>query len=306
MLRCNLTKNTSLDFLEGSLLTLEFPVPDTVSYSDRLRAYAESSVSSDDRESFVGALNVDALLFSHRAGKRAIVLEYREDRGNADRHWVRLTVELVEYPTSADIVAYMLFEDIDAQKRAILQATTLANTDALTGLLNRRAFERATEPRIKKSGADALCALLMIDLDRFKQLNDAFGHKAGDSVLVEVAQKLRGALQMDELACRFGGDEFMVFLDGLPGKDAIRKKAAQLCSLLQWPLDEKDRLSVSMGVAVGPEDADTFDGLYQKADQALYHVKGMGKNSFLFYEAGMEDFCRLVGDAEGKMPSGTS
>jgi diguanylate cyclase (GGDEF)-like protein len=305
LLRCSLRRNASFDLVEGSLLARAFPVPDAVAWDERIHEYANEFVSPVDYDEFLATLSPNGLLSSYRSGKRTIVVEYREVKPGGAERWMRLTVEVVAYPSSRYIAAYLLFEDIDEQKRANLQTQALAATDPLTGLLNRCAFEQAVRDCDETCDEHVLCALLMIDLDRFKQINDTFGHMAGDKALVEVAQKLKGSLRRDDLICRFGGDEFMVFICGLASRDEIGKKAGQLCALLQRPLNDKNRLSVSIGIAVGPDDGRDFDGLYRKADRALYHVKDGGKNAYMFYDKDMENSDqpgRAAGGGGGKTP----
>ncbi len=288
LFRCNLSKNASFQAVEGALLRPAHPVPDSASYTERLQRFVGNHVQQEDRERFVAAFSSEALHAGYRAGKHTAMLEFREPLPEGGERWLRATIELVEYPESTDIVAYMLFEDIDAQKREEMQTQALATTDPLTGLLNRSTFQEQMEACAAQRGEGLLCALFMLDLDGFKQINDTFGHVAGDRTLVEIGQKLRSVLRKGDLICRIGGDEFMVFLCDLPDRDAIEKKAGQLCALLQKPLSGREPMSVSIGIACLPDDGADFEVLYRKADLALYHVKVTGKNHFAFYDPRLE------------------
>lgn len=283
LVRCNLSKNTSFESAEGSLIKPYFSVPDPESYSSRLRHYAARNVYVKDREKYTDALTVDALRAAYRAGKHTTVLEFRELLPDGGVRWLQLTVELVEYPGSSDIVAYMLYEDIDERKRGELQTQSLAQTDPLTGLLNRTVFKEKVAGRIGQRKEGAMYALLMMDVDGFKLVNDRLGHMAGDQLLIEIGQKLRSIVRKEDLICRIGGDEFMVFLCSVPSREIVEKKAERICALLRKSIAPEVTVTVSLGISVIPNDGDDFETLYQKADLALYRVKFAGKNHFAFY-----------------------
>ena len=139
----------------------------------------------------------------------------------------------------------------------------------------------------RKQGA--LGALLMLDLDDFKLLNDSCGHIAGDQALIEVGRRLQSALRPDDLVGRLGGDEFIVYMNDLPDRTVIANRSEFLCEKLRPPFDADTHLAASMGISVCPDDGDTFELLYQKADSALYHAKRTGKNHRAFYSEDMGD-----------------
>lgn len=157
----------------------------------------------------------------------------------------------------------------------VRRAERLALTDTLTSLPNRRAFERAL------GAADGPCAVLIVDLDHFKQLNDGFGHVAGDAALKHVARVLREALRTDDLPARFGGEEFAVWLPATPLGDAVdvaqRVRAAIAASVFRWGGAEL-RLTCSIGVAAVPETAKRVANLVSAADAALYQAKAAGRD----------------------------
>ncbi len=282
LLRVNLARDT-LDAEEGALLGAAPPPSGTPSFSGWVRHYAGGAVYADDREKCLAALSVDAL----RAGGRAVVFEYREIAPQDTVRWLRVTAEMVEYPGSSDVMAYLLFEDIDERKRAELRTQSRAETDPLTGLYNRSAFTERVEALIKRDAQGRISALFLLDMDGFKGVNDHFGHIAGDQALIRVGGQLRSILRREDLICRLGGDEFMVFLANAPDGEAVEKKAQQILALFRPSAERADVLSASVGIAVFPEDGRDFETLYQKADIALYHVKRAGKNNYAFYAEGM-------------------
>ncbi len=159
---------------------------------------------------------------------------------------------------------------------AIRAAETRAETDELTGLWNRRALDRAIQ-----SDQSSECALLLVDLDHFKKLNDSFGHTAGDAALRHVARILRSTLREQDLAARVGGEEFALWLPNTPmtrAKEvAERVRQAVVSARLFWAGAELS-IACSVGVAARPETVSQTANLYAAADAALYRAKEGGRN----------------------------
>ncbi len=290
---CNLNKNASYDTEEGRLLHKAFD-SDTLSFNQRAQYYAQRRVCPEDRERYLSMADADVMLAAYYRGQRTRTLEYRERLEDGGKRWLRLTVELVRFPASGDVMAYLLYENIDEEKNA----QRLAHTDALTGLLNRSAFEDRYRRLRKQRGSSSVGALLMLDLDGFKRVNDSFGHAAGDATLIEIAQKLRGVFREEDLLCRLGGDEFLIYMGGLPDKKTVEEKAELVCAMLHKSFSVDVQLSASVGIAVSPEDGEDIEVLCRKAELALYSVKSSGKDSWRLYSPGM-------GSARGEAPEDT-
>lgn len=165
-----------------------------------------------------------------------------------------------------------------------------ATTDPLTGLLNRESFKRllGDEQRAAKAEDEPL-ALIMLDLDHFKSINDRHGHPVGDAVLVEVADRLKSRLRGDDLVGRYGGEEFVI---GLPrsGLEAARSVAESLRRVLaESPITEAAlNVTASLGLAVFPSHAGDTDRLVKRADQALYAAKNSGRNRVVTWNSELE------------------
>ena len=168
-------------------------------------------------------------------------------------------------------------------RRRMLQREHQALHDPLTGLGNRALLvqagaEAAGERRIRPGGR-AVTALLLLDLDGFKEVNDTLGHAVGDRLLVEVAGALRGAVRPIDVVTRLGGDEFAVLLRGLPDGDAAVRAATGIAAVLQRPF-ALDRITLEVGVSIGialrPTHADGLPGLLRRADVAMYQAKRAG------------------------------
>ena len=162
-----------------------------------------------------------------------------------------------------------------------------AMMDALTGIYNRKAFDRyIADLSRKNTPRNTSFALLMIDIDDFKKINDAYGHQTGDRVLVSMAGKCKEIIRSDDFLCRYGGEEFVLILPALSLKNGI-KKARQICKAVEkaqfkHTLDGVDtgitlRITVSIGVSVYRK-SDTPATVLERADKALYRAKGTGKN----------------------------
>jgi diguanylate cyclase (GGDEF)-like protein len=163
-----------------------------------------------------------------------------------------------------------------AMAAALRAAETRAQTDELTGLWNRRALDR-----MMQSDQSAECALLLVDLDHFKKLNDGFGHAAGDAALRHVARILRGALREQDLAARVGGEEFALWLPNTAlerARDvAERVRQAVAEAKVYWAGAELS-IACSVGVAAKPATVGQTANLYTAADAALYRAKEYGRN----------------------------
>jgi diguanylate cyclase (GGDEF)-like protein len=162
-----------------------------------------------------------------------------------------------------------------------------AQVDGLTGLSNRDFFRRQLAERLCSRQSSAL---LYIDLDEFKKVNDSAGHEAGDRLLQEVAQRLRGCAQESDTVARLGGDEFAIMLAGGAGAAQAAATAARILKAVQAPIPvagAERRVSASIGVALIPADGDTVDLLLRNADIAMYQAKERGRNGVAFFSPEM-------------------
>jgi diguanylate cyclase (GGDEF)-like protein/PAS domain S-box-containing protein/hemerythrin-like metal-binding protein len=170
-----------------------------------------------------------------------------------------------------------VFNDIVSQQSSRKQLTHLAHHDALTGLPNRLLFDARAQHSLERCVREkSRLAILFIDLDNFKPVNDQLGHKVGDRVLCEVAKRLRGALRGEDTVARFGGDEFIVLVERSEDIEDAHNVAQKLLDLfpVQAEVDRVDiAVSASIGVSFYPNDGGTVDDLIEAADQAMYRAK---------------------------------
>ena len=172
-------------------------------------------------------------------------------------------------------------------ERAYLKIGRLANHDILTGLPNRRLFTELLKQELRQADRQKMkTAVLFIDLDDFKPVNDSMGHDTGDKVLEMVAQRFISSLRESDAIARIGGDEFAAIICNVKNKTDIEKIAYKIINKFNNPFkidNNKFQIGISMGISVYPDDDNTMDGLLKKADTAMYQIKSESKNSFCFF-----------------------
>jgi len=181
-----------------------------------------------------------------------------------------------------------LFALAAQKKQAQDHIAHLAHHDPLTGLINRHIFpDRLAQAMILSQRHHKKIALLYVDLDKFKQINDVHGHLAGDAVLKEVASRLRGLLRNSDTVARMGGDEFVVILHDISSKTAVNNVVKKIIATLTSPIlfhETRFTIMVSIGISIYPDDDKQIDALLQKADKAMYQAKKSSTTSHIFYE----------------------
>ena len=193
----------------------------------------------------------------------------RDDRGNLEK-----------------VVGIII--NIDAEKQAQRQLLDRAERDSLTRLLNKNAARKYAEEYLGRFRDDDRCALLILDLDNFKQVNDRYGHLFGDAVLTKVAREIEKQFRSRDIIARIGGDEFLVLMRGVADRELLESRCRQLLDMFQAIFRSQRYqlpMSVSIGIALAPEHGKTYFDLYNHADQALYRAKAAGKNTYTFYDA---------------------
>ncbi len=157
-----------------------------------------------------------------------------------------------------------------------------ASRDMLSGLLNRETATNYIEQCLRHMHRGEACALFIIDLDNFKQVNDTLGHQAGDRIIRLAARALSGCFRATDIVGRLGGDEFFALLSGYITEDAVREKARTVCEALQFSIGVNPMLhvSASVGVYIATDGAMGFEQLYKRADAALYEAKAEGRNRY--------------------------
>ena len=283
-LEFDVTQNR-LELQKGALLE-ELPPTCGETMERVTRYFLERYVHPEDRERIRAFTAREHLLTEYFRSARLEKQEYRHLRPDGLYGWVRLSIQMLPDPYSSNIRASLLLRDVDKQKREELSLKVQLHTDTLTGALNRGAFVEATET-LFASSPGTQHALVMVDVDFFKQINDRFGHGYGDRVLIRTCDSLRSALRADDLVCRIGGDEFVLLLKNVLSQEALQVKINLLCEQLFQRISSELSFSCSFGAALFPQDGVSFEALYGKADIALYAAKESGRNCAQIFKAGM-------------------
>lgn len=204
--------------------------------------------------------------------------------------WVHCIFSPAGDSTTVEGVMY----DVTQRKHSEARIRELAETDSLTGLRNRQAADVALQALISQTPiGNKAFAVMLIDLDRFKYINDTYGHDAGDKVLITVAERLRNLVRESDLVARMGGDEFFIILNHAGNIGIVTRIAQKILDAQQAPIEVQqgvqEKIGISVGIALYPEHGDNPLSLRKHADQAMYAVKRRGKNNFAIYEPGAED-----------------
>lgn len=222
----------------------------------------------------------------YQAGQRTILMEYRRILPNGDLCWIQDDIRFISNPENGHLLLAFIISDIEDKKKKEQELIRRAETDGLTGLFNRDAFLKKVKTVLKTEPLNGgHHALIMLDVDNFKKLNDTQGHSVGDRFLIELAGAIRSCYRNTDIIGRLGGDEFLVLMRRTPSNEITSKNARELlekinavCSYYDMP-----ELSVSVGISNYPEDGASFEELYERADEALYRAKKYGKSRFEFF-----------------------
>jgi len=288
--------------IDGSDLGLwDWNIPQgTVFFSPqwkKMLGYTEDEIGTglDEWESRVHPDDLPATLREvqrHLQGESQIYIsEHRVRCKDGSWKWIMDRGRVIERTASGTALRMIgTHTDLTWHKRAEADITRMAHYDALTGLPNRTLLQEHMEHAL------ALCrrsnkplALLFLDLDRFKNVNDSLGHSVGDQLLVAVAQRLRNTQRMQDTVARLSGDEFILLLPGT-GRDGATVVAKKLVTALAvpFPVDQHElTITPSIGIALYPADASDFLSLLQASDAAMYNAKKHGRNTWQFFEPQM-------------------
>ena len=284
---------------EHRLRSITDNIPSMIAYIDRDRRYR---FNSRFYESWTGrpladitgkhirdVIGTDAYAAVHPNLERAFAgervdfdVEVRQD--TADSRFVRGTY-IPDFDASGAVIGvYSSSTDVTPLKKIELQLERLAQQDTLTGLPNRHTFNDAIAMALARSQQTGMqVALLFLDVDGFKQINDTLGHAAGDDVLREFARRLTGAVRSTDVVARLAGDEFVIILEGIHSREECRLVARKIIAAMRSDFRVGDglvKVTASIGIALGHGLTSTADALLKRADSALYAAKGQGRDTF--------------------------
>ncbi|MDP3897980.1 MAG: sensor domain-containing diguanylate cyclase [Mesorhizobium sp.] len=252
--------------------------------------------STLDRNEIVKLYSKETVEHLHRRRSRAIAertgfsldAEIITQKGN--RRWIRITAT-VECDKGAPVRIFGMKQDITQEKILADRTRYLAEFDEMTGLANRSQFHsKLAELAVRETERPTLGALLLVDLDGFKIVNDSFGHAAGDDCLREAATRMLGVCTGAELVARIGGDEFAILVGSHLDLGAISALAREIIAAVGAPLSRGGRM-LKLGASVGAAQFDTCTPaqLFTRADTALYAAKAAGRSTFRIFKPGHDD-----------------
>jgi diguanylate cyclase (GGDEF)-like protein len=230
--------------------------------------------------------------FSHAleqclSGTGNLDIEYRVTWADGSFRWLRTKGDALLDLEGEPIKVMWVTEDVSQRKDMDARVRFLAHHDLLTGLPNRTLFQdRLQQALAAAKRMQSRVALLFIDLDRFKYVNDSFGHRAGDILLQTVAARLRACVRETDTVCRHAGDEYLVVLSALrePTEAAlVAEKILKIFDEVFLLESHEVQISASVGISVYPDDGQTLEDLIRNADAAMYHSKKSGRNRFEFF-----------------------
>jgi diguanylate cyclase (GGDEF)-like protein/PAS domain S-box-containing protein len=281
------------------LLDPEGQVLDANPAIERLLGYTHEEIAGKRLSKFVHQADRrrtrSAYLRMIGSSGRSMRMQHRFVGREGQVIWVDSSTSLVKDTEGAPSFAIVMIQDITQHKEAeaaLLSQSALnehqAQHDALTGLANRTLFHsrigHVVNPRRR---SDTRAAVVVVDLDGFKEINDSLGHAAGDELLVELSRRLDAGLRTSDTVARLGGDEFGVLLPEIRDRDDVLHAVERLKSAIETPFALQGlslSLEASIGIALYPEDGEDVEALLRRADAAMYHAKDEG-SSWAFYDA---------------------
>jgi diguanylate cyclase (GGDEF)-like protein/PAS domain S-box-containing protein len=223
----------------------------------------------------------------YKTGEPTSEFDWQIIRKDRTKRYIEASVSLQKDSSDQSIGFRGIIRDITERKEMDQQLNHMATHDALTGLPNRSLFMDRLQIALAQSKRSRnKLAVMMLDLDHFKDINDTLGHMVGDKLLKEVSYRLRGILRQNDTVARLGGDEFVVLLSDLGRIEYVASVAKVILKSFQKPFafaDSKITSHASIGIAVYPDDCEDVDSLLKKSDIAMYSVKTHGRNSYKFF-----------------------
>ncbi|WP_139653618.1 sensor domain-containing diguanylate cyclase [Raoultibacter phocaeensis] len=258
--------------------------PKGTPFDKALEIVAEKQIKEEFRQGYIDTFRPSSVMKAFSEGREMLQYEFLMADKAGEYYWMRITARIVKLESEGTVHMLSYRQNIDAEKRQERKMIERAETDEMTGFASKGATARYIEALLSEK-LDRRFALFMIDIDDFKQANDAHGHQFGDEVIVAFCDILREQFGKGAVLGRVGGDEFTAFVE-IPKEAWAKAKASTLIRALDATCETEGiawKMSASAGVAVYPDDGGDFATLIGNADTALYHAKKLGKNCFVVF-----------------------
>ncbi len=256
-------------------------------YSDFQYEILKDRLTEQDFEMLYDFMSIENILKNYENNITTLKTEFFAKMADDELRWVRASITINEEKYTDDVIAiFSIIDDVHDAKMKELELSDTAKKDPLVGAYNKKATQEIIDSLLK-SGIKG--ALMMVDLDNFKAINDNFGHIYGDEVLKEVFLKIQKNVRGDDIIGRIGGDEFIIFLKHINSVEEILKKADLICKNInkiytQDGVNIEISSSIGIALALAEDDSISFTELYHKADLAMYIKKKESKNGFILYD----------------------
>lgn len=261
-------------------------VPANMPYDKVLRVIAQKQIKEEHRDGYIKTFAPENVLLSYQEGKDSIRYDFMitNDEG-CSYYWMRITARIFYWEEDKSVRMLIYRENIDSEKRRETAMLKKMQLDSLTGLYNKAATQRLIYELLEKEPKQSY-AFFILDIDKFKKVNDTCGHAMGDLVIEDFAAKTKKQFKNKDIVGRIGGDEFVVFVP-IPSGQWAEMKAKSLSKVLYYEFSYGQKccaVSASIGVAISPDAGRNFETLYQNADTALYQTKENGRNGYTIYQ----------------------
>lgn len=276
----NITRNRAQD--EKTFLYFEkLGMPGDIPFDQALQVIARKQIKEEFRQAYIDTFTPENVLRAFENGITSLSYDLMISGDGRDYYWMRVTGRIYHWAEDGTIRMFTYRQNIDSQKRQEASMMDRMQRDSLSGAYNKGATEELID-RMIQDAPQRPCALLILDIDDFKHVNDDHGHAVGDQVIAEFSRILRENFRKSDIIGRIGGDEFVAFLP-IPSEKWVEGKARALSKSLNTCIAIEGKeilLSASIGIAIGPAAGESFAELYRHADQALYQTKERGKNGY--------------------------
>lgn len=258
-------------------------------YHRAIKVIAKKQIKAEFVEGYLKTFAPRHVLDSFEKGITELYYDFMIKKEGGGYRWMRIRARIFYWESNQSIRMITYRQDITKEKEREEQMLQMAQRDALTDLYNKNAIKEYTTEILQKGNKNQSHALIMLDIDYFKSINDKYGHAAGDKIIQEFAKRLGGYFRSTDICGRMGGDEFAAFIINIPDMEWLKKQLKQLSACLREEILLEEGsccISASIGAAVYPRSGKDFEELYRNADAALYQSKEKGRNCFTIFEEG--------------------
>lgn len=267
----------------------EFGLGLNTPYDEALHTIAKNQIKEEYAQGYLDTFLPENVIKRYNSGINNISYDFLIKKDEESYHWIRINARIFFWTSDESVRMISYRKNIDEEKNRELLLLERSQRDSLTGLYNKATTEEFIRSFLKnESNQDLEHVFLIFDIDNFKNVNDKYGHVFGDFVISEFALELKSQFREDDIVGRIGGDEFVVLIKDFNNNNYVLiDKLERFCSKInQKKFVEQAEFSIacSIGVAMYPEHGYVYSELYEKADQALYYAKAMGKILIIYFQ----------------------